>query len=203
MESLLDRHVLVLNRFWQAVNICSVRRAFVLLYQEHAQVVLRDAANAYHTHDFAGWHHLSQLEPSEEMVQAVQFRLRVPSVIVLTVFDRLPGKEVKFTRQNVFERDNHTCQYCGRTLDKTQLNLDHVMPRQRGGPTTWENVVCSCIPCNTRKGNRLPHEAGLRLLRPPGRPRWRPFIQITATNPGHEHWRHFVDVGCWSVEMGD
>ena len=203
MESLLDRHVLVLNRLWQAVNVCSARRAFTLLYQEHAQVVWRDEENNYLTHDFQRWHDFSQNSPGTDMVHSVRFNIRVPTVIVLIAFDRLPSKEVKFTRQNIYERDNHTCQYCAQKLDRNELNLDHVLPRQRGGQTTWENVVCSCIPCNTRKGNRLPHEAKMQLLKEPKRPRWRPFIHLTYSAPVHDTWRHFVDVGCWSVELGD
>ncbi|MGA1130573.1 MAG: HNH endonuclease, partial [Chthoniobacterales bacterium] len=170
MESLLDRHVLVLNRLWQAVNVCSARRAFTLLYQEHAQVVWRDGQNNYLTHDFQSWHDFSQRSPGTDVVHSVRFNIRVPTVIVLIAFDRLPSKEVKFTRQNIYERDNHTCQYCARKLDRQELNLDHVLPRQRGGQTPWENVVCSCIPCNTPKGNRLPHEANMQLLQEPKRP---------------------------------
>ena len=203
MESLLDRHVLVLNRLWQAVNVCSVRRAFTLLYQDHAHVVWRDVDNNYLTHDFPSWHDFSQHDPGSELVHAVRFNIRVPTVVVLRAFDRLPSKEVKFTRQNIYERDNHTCQYCARSLDRQERNLDHVMPRQRGGQTSWENVVCSCIPCNTRKGNRLPQEAGMQLLKEPKRPRWRPFIHLTYSSAVHDSWRHFVDVGCWSVELGD
>jgi 5-methylcytosine-specific restriction endonuclease McrA len=203
MESLLDRHVLVLNRLWQAVNVCSARRALTLLYQGHAQVVWRDNENNYLTHDFQSWHDFSQTAPGADMVHSVRFNIRVPTVVVLLYFDRLPSKEVKFTRQNIYERDNHTCQYCARRLDRQDLNLDHVLPRQRGGLTTWENVVCSCIPCNTRKGNRLPHEASMKLLKEPKRPRWRPFIHLTYSSAVHDTWRHFVDVGCWNVELGD
>ena len=203
MESLLDRHVLVLNRLWQAVNVCSVRRALTLLYQDHANVVWRDEEANYLTHDFPSWYDFSQRQPGDEIIHAVRFNIRVPTVVVLRLFDRLPSKEVKFTRQNIYERDNHTCQYCARSLDRQELNLDHVMPRQRGGDTSWENVVCSCIPCNTRKGNRLPHEAKMQLLMEPKRPRWRPFIHLTYSSAVHDSWRHFVDVGCWSVELGD
>src|SRR5208282_4892833 len=154
---MLNRQVLVLNRLWQAVNVCSVRRAFTLLCQGHAQVVQSDKDNNFFTHDFESWRGLSARKPEAEMVQTISFKIRIPRVIVLLLFDRLPKKEVKFTRHNIFERDKDTCQYCGIVFERKDLNLDHVMPRDRGGQTTWENVVCSCIPCNTRKGNRLPH----------------------------------------------
>jgi hypothetical protein len=77
------------------------------------------------------------------------------------------------------------------------------MPRDRGGQTTWENIVCSCIPCNTRKGNRLPHEAGMALIRKPKRPKWRPFIHISLSTHPHESWKHFLDIAYWNVELGD
>ena len=200
---MLDRQVLVLNRLWQAINVCSVRRAFTLLCQGHAQVVNADGQNNFFTHDFESWHELSQREPEQEMVHTVSFKIRVPRVIVLMLFDRMPKKEVKFTRHNIFERDKNTCQYCGKIFDRRDLNLDHVIPRDKGGGTTWENIVCSCIPCNTRKGNRLPHQAGMHLIKKPVRPKWRPFVHITFDSQVHDSWRHFIDLAYWNVELGD
>src|SRR5450755_431805 len=166
LNALLNSQVLVLNRLWQAVNICSARRAFTLLYQGHAQVVSSDLANNFLTHDFASWRDFSATAPDHEVVTTISWKIRVPRVIVLLLFDRLPKKEVKFTRHNVFERDKNTCQYCGHVFDRSELNLDHVLPRDKGGLTTWENVVCSCIPCNTRKGNRLAHEVDSKTEAP-------------------------------------
>jgi len=200
---MLDRQVLVLNRLWQAVNVCSVRRAFTLLCQGHAQVVCADGNDNFFTHDFSSWHDLSQREPESEMVHTISFRIRVPRIIVLLMFDKLPKKEVKFTRHNIFERDKNTCQYCGRIFDRKDLNLDHVVPREKGGLTTWENIVCSCIACNTRKGNRLAHQVNMHLIRKPQRPKWRPFVHLTFNGPHHESWRHFIDLAYWNVELGD
>ncbi|PYK91672.1 MAG: HNH endonuclease [Verrucomicrobia bacterium] len=200
---LLNSQVLVLNRLWQAVNICSARRAFALVYAGHAQVVATDGVNNFLTHDFNSWRDFSAQSPEPEMVTTISWKIRVPRVIVLLLFDRLPKKEVKFTRHNVFERDKNTCQYCGHVFERSDLNLDHVLPRDRGGLTTWENVVCSCIGCNTRKGNRLPHEAHMTLIRKPKRPKWRPFVQVTFTTQQHESWRHFVDLAYWNVELSD
>ncbi len=203
LNALLDSQVLVLNRLWQAVNVCSARRAFALLYQGHAQVVSSDPENNFLTHDFASWRDFSTTAPEHEMVTTISWKIRVPRVIVLLLFDRLPKKEVKFTRHNVFERDKNTCQYCGHAFDRSELNLDHVLPRDKGGLTTWENVVCSCIPCNTRKGNRLAHEAHMHLIRKPKRPKWRPFVHVTFSAQHHESWRHFVDLAYWNVELSD
>jgi len=203
MESVLEQPVLVLNRLWQAVNTCSVRRAFTLLYQGQAQVVYAEDGKNFATHDYRSWWDISQTHPEKEMVRTISFSIRIPRVIVLLIFERLPKKEVKFTRHNVFERDKNTCQYCGKVFDRVDLNLDHVLPRDRGGQTTWENIVCSCIPCNTKKGNRLPHEAGMLLVRKPKRPKWRPFVNVSISNHPHDSWKHFLDLAYWNVELGD
>lgn len=203
MSLALNQQVLVLNRLWQAVNVCSARRALTLLFEGHAQVVFGDSDGAFKTFDFGQWRDFSLNRPDDDAVGTISFRIRVPRVILLMVFDRLPKKEVKFTRHNIFERDKNTCQYCGKTLDRKDLNLDHVIPRDRNGPTTWENIVCSCIPCNTRKANRSPLEAGLRLVRKPKRPKWRPFVQVTFGAPMHDSWKHFLDIAYWNVELGE
>src|SRR6185369_12693381 len=124
LHTLLNSQVLVLNRLWQAVNICSARRAFSLVYAGHAQIVSSDDASNFSTHDFESWRDLSMNAPDHEVVTTISFKIRIPRVIVLLVFDRLPKKEVKFTRHNVFERDKNTCQYCGELFDRSELNLD-------------------------------------------------------------------------------
>src|SRR6266566_9864559 len=114
LQTVLNNQVLVLNRLWQAVNICSARRAFSLVYAGHAHVVSsEDDTNNFLTHDFESWRDFSTDAPDHELVQTISWRIRVPRVIVLLFFDRLPKKEVKFTRHNVFERDKNMCQYCG------------------------------------------------------------------------------------------
>ncbi len=203
MSSFLKEQVLVLNRLWQAVNVCSVRRALSLLFEGHAQVVASAADGSFQTFGFSEWRDFSQRQPHPESIHTVSFRLRVPRVILLLVFDRMPKNEVKFTRHNIFERDKNTCQYCGVVFDRKDLNLDHVLPRDRGGPTNWENIVCSCIPCNTKKANRTPQEAGLHLIRKPKRPRWRPFVQVNVSLACHDSWKHFLDVAYWNVELGE
>ena len=203
MTTMLNQHVLVLNRLWQAVNICTARRALTLLFQGHAEVVLNAHDGSFQTYDFSEWHDLSQQQPHPESVHAISFKIRVPRVILLVMYDRLPKKEVKFTRHNIFERDKNTCQFCGKVFEREQLNLDHVIPRDRGGPTTWENIVCSCIPCNTHKANRTPQEAAMHLVRKPKRPKWRPFVQISLSTNQHDSWRHFIDLAYWNVELGE
>jgi 5-methylcytosine-specific restriction endonuclease McrA len=203
MSSYLSQQVLVLNRLWQAVNVCTVKRALSLLFQGHAQVVFCPGDGSFQTYTFNEWQDFSLQEPHPESIRSISLRIRVPRVIMLAIFDRQPRKEVKFTRHNIFERDRCTCQYCGKVFDRTELNLDHVVPRDQGGPTSWENIVCSCIACNTRKANCTPQEAGMRLIRKPKRPKWRPFIQINLGLPCHDSWKHFIDLAYWNVELGE
>ena len=127
--------------------------------------------------------------------------LVAPKIIVLVAYDRLPRNEVKFTRHNVFLRDDFTCQYCKKVFVEKDLNLDHVIPRDKGGKTTWENIVTSCIRCNTRKGNKLVHEINMRLLREPKRPRWRPLYGSRIEDSGPECWEEFIQPRKESVQM--
>jgi 5-methylcytosine-specific restriction endonuclease McrA len=203
MDAVLDQPVLVLNRLWQAVNVIGARRAFALLAREHASVV------HHHDEDFRvfslmDWMDFSVHNPPMDELDAVHTPrtvVRLPRVILLAYFDRLPCKELKLTRNNVFERDRETCQYCGKGFEREDLNLDHVIPRDRGGKTTWENIVCSCVRCNTRKANRLPHEAHMRLVRKPVRPKWRPVISLVLNTQQRERWKDFLDLAYWNVEL--
>ncbi|PTY05615.1 HNH endonuclease [Opitutaceae bacterium EW11] len=205
MEAALDQPVLVLNRLWQAVNVIGAKRAFALLARGHAHVV------HHHDEDFRifsmmDWIDFSQHNPPLAEVEAVRTpsrTIRLPRVILLTFFDKLPCKELKLTRNNVFERDKNQCQYCARVYAREELNLDHVIPRHHGGKTTWENIVCSCIKCNSRKANRLPHEAGMRLIRKPGKPKWRPVISLVLGAQHHEMWKDFLDLAYWNVELDE
>lgn len=192
MEASLYCPVLVLNRLWQPIHTCSVRRALRLVCLGHAQIVQTDGESCYETHDLISWAEHSAGHLAEELIRTVCHAFRVPKIIVLAIYDRLPRKEVKFTRHNVFLRDKFTCQYCGSSLVERELNLDHVIPRDKGGKTTWENIVTSCIRCNTRKANKLAHEVKMRLLRKPGTPRWRPLFGMPSETLADESWMQFL-----------
>jgi len=140
----------------------------------------------------------------QESVGLQERVIRVPRVIVLMAYDRIPKRRVRFNRLNIYARDNNTCQYCGKRFTKRRLNLDHVTPRSRGGKSTWENVVCSCLRCNRHKGGRSPEEAGLKLLRRPFRPNWTPFVLETWSLRRHREWLPFlstVDAAYWNTEL--
>ena len=198
----LDRPVLVLNRLWQAVNVCPARRAIALLYSGHAQVVHEDE-DGFQLYRFQSWCQAGHAADPSEMVHGVSLSLRCPRIIVLGRFDRLPNKEVRFSRSNLFARDHHVCQYCRVRYERKDLNIDHVVPRHRGGKTVWTNVVCCCVECNRRKGNRTPEEARMPLLREPKKPRWQPFLEIQFARNYDESWHRFLDMSSWKVELGD
>ena len=192
MTSVLDRPVLVLNRYWQPVHTCTVRRSLHLLCIGHAQVVQVEGDERFNTHDLVSWTGYSNAPTGDEMIHGATIALRVPKIIVLSLYDRVPRLEVKFSRRNVFLRDKFTCQYCAKTLPETQLNLDHVTPRDKGGRTTWENIVTSCFRCNTRKANKLPKEAGMHPRSKPFAPRWRPLFGLHENGLADESWGHFL-----------
>lgn len=200
MDTLLNRPVLVLNRLWQPLHTCSARRALKLLCLGHAEVVETEGEAKFQTHDIASWIDRSAGNLAEDLIHSVKVALRVPKIIVLAIYDRLPRKEVKFTRHNVFLRDKFTCQYCVTPFPEHQLNLDHVLPRDKGGRTNWENIVTSCIQCNTRKSNKLLPHTGMKLLKKPAVPRWRPHFGM-RTEVTEESWADFLFPDCRQVRM--
>jgi 5-methylcytosine-specific restriction endonuclease McrA len=192
---MIDSPVLVLNRVFQAVRVTSARKAFALFYKGHVKAVLPD----YTTYEWENWCDIP-VQPEDEVVVTPSMVIRVPRVVLLKDFDRLPRREVKFSRHNIYLRDGNCCQYCGRKYPTAELSLDHVIPLSRGGKSTWENVVCACLKCNVKKGNRTPLEASISLIHPPIRPRWHPVGHFGAIKP-HPAWRNFLDVAYWDVEL--
>ena len=187
MSRELSTQVLVVNRHLQAVHITTARRAFVLIWTE----IARAMDETWVTHDFAAWSELP-VRNGDIALGTSRGPMRIPRVIQLITYDRMPRATVRLTRRNVFLRDGHTCQYCSRRAAPRDLNLDHVMPRSRGGPMTWENVVCSCRVCNLRKGGRTPAEASMRLLRKPIRPRWSPILALAFSPTRPSEWEPFL-----------
>src|SRR5713101_4315953 len=143
--SRLQKPVLVLNASFEPINICAARRALVL--------VLKGVASAE--------------EVTQNQVHSARHSMRVPSVIRLLEYRRIPHQTRALSRKNILMRDRYTCQYCHRTLPSGELTLDHVVPRSRAGESAWENLVACCNPCNNRKGSRTPDEANMKLSRDP------------------------------------
>ena len=197
----LNGSVLVLNRFYMAVHVVSVRRAMVLLYRELSEVIHVESGQ-YFNYNFDAWLELSQFLASEnevcessDWIRSVNFSIQVPRVIRLNYYDKVPKLTLRFNRRNLFARDRNTCQYCAKSYGLSQLSFDHVLPRSRGGKTSWENVVCCCLRCNGKKGDQSPKEAGMKLIAKPYRPRQNPLLTVKLDNPKYEIWRTFLKDG--------
>ncbi|MFO1044190.1 MAG: HNH endonuclease [Planctomycetaceae bacterium] len=194
---MLNRQALVLNRFWQPVGVASVARSLTLVAAERARIV---DPNDFQLYTWGDWARLIPQE-NEPFVQAVTFRIRVPEVITLTEYDRVPTNTVAFSRRNIFKRDRFTCQYCGAQPGSEELTIDHVQPRSRGGTSTWENCVLACIECNSKKADRTPIEAHMPLRKPPVRPKWQPIYARHDTRI--ESWSKFISEAYWTVELDE
>ena len=210
MNGVLHNSVLVLNRNYTAVHITTVRRAFCLLFKEAAEVISFGDDQTMAAYNIESWVELSvlraefnELEDEEEYVRTVSLEIQVPKIIRLLFYDRLPRQEVKFNRRNIFARDGNRCQYCGRRRPTSELSLDHITPRSRGGQATWLNMVCCCTECNVKKGGRTPREARMKLIRRPYKPKRSPLLRIKIQSDKYRSWRYFVDEAYWSVTLRD
>lgn len=192
IKGALNRPVLVLNRLWQPLHATTAKRAITLLCLGHAKVVQTEGEAKYMVHDFSSWVDYTEDRLDDPRIHTVALSFSVPQIIVLDLYDQLPVREVKFSRQTIFQRDSHTCQYCRKTFPERELNLDHVLPKDKGGKTTWENIVTSCIKCNTRKANKLPREANMFPFNEPKRPRWKPLFGVDESELLDDVWREFV-----------
>ena len=187
----LELPVLVVNRLFQPVQITSARRAFLLLFGG-AALAIDEVGDL---HDFPAWRKLPVRE-RDDGLPIIDGQLRVPRVLHLRRYERVRRPPVRLTRKNLMLRDAHQCQYCARRPPVRDLNIDHVVPRSRGGQDSWENLVTACRSCNLRKGRRTPDEAAMRLLRTPGPPRWSLTMQILLGSPNpFEEWEPFLKAG--------
>lgn len=145
---------------------------------------------------------LGKVEVIEEYgrdICSVSITIRLPSVVRLLRLVRRPRKPVRFSRQNIYARDRHRCQYCGQKFPTEELTYDHVFPRSRGGRTVWENIVTCCVSCNRKKGGKTPEEAGMGLIRKPSCPSWVPAVRVTiGVNRIPAAWRDYL---YWNVEL--
>ena len=163
--------VLVLNASFEPLNVVNWKRAMKLVCLRKVEV----------------------LRESDRVVRSARANARVPTVVRLVRFVNFHRWDVKFSRENIYARDKYCCQYCGERLRSQELTCDHVVPRSRGGSTEWTNLVTCCPACNRKKGGKTPQEAGLALLRNPGRPSWLVGFQARfAANDPPPHWRDYL-----------
>jgi 5-methylcytosine-specific restriction endonuclease McrA len=205
--SVLTSNVLVLNKHYAAIRITTVRRAICMLVKDLAEIISVEN-NQYASYDFSSWLEVSEYRARyerehHEWIHCVRFDLAVPRIVRLLVYDRLPRAPVKFTRRNIYARDRGRCQYCGRRFPTSELSLDHIVPRSRGGEANWTNIVCCCVACNVRKGGRLPVEAGMKLVAEPTKPKRSPVVSLQLNSQRYASWKQFLDAAYWNVELRD
>ncbi len=183
--------VLVLNRNWQAINIRTPADAFCQMATNVATALEIDGENHIRPVTWDEWITLP-IRDSDHAVHTVRGAIRVPTVIVAVNFAKVPKKRPKLCAKTIRERDRNRCQYTGKLLRPDEGSLDHVLPRSRGGKDEWGNLVWADKAVNARKGNRLPHEAGLRLLRVPRAPKELPVTALIRNAHGVAEWKLFL-----------
>jgi 5-methylcytosine-specific restriction endonuclease McrA len=205
----LNSPALVLNKNWQALDTVTVRNAIIDVIGERAKFLCPDS---YQVYDMNDW---MQLDPGNDYIQAARQKIKLPEVIIFPNYSRIQERKMYFSRKNLWKRDHGRCQYCGSQDD---ITIDHVLPRSRGGTSTFTNCVLCCLKCNTRKGGRTPEEASMKLRRyavKDGKPsieyytapkplRWSPLYRLP---PGSypKSWKQFLqsknDELYWNVEL--
>jgi 5-methylcytosine-specific restriction endonuclease McrA len=192
MNDILNKTiVLVLNRNWQAINTRTPAEAFCQMATNVATALEIDGENYIRPVTWDEWITLP-IREQDNAAQTVRGPIRVPTVIVAVNYARVPKKRPKLCAKAIRERDSNRCQYTGKLLRPDEGSLDHVLPRSRGGKDEWGNLVWSDKTVNAKKGNRLPHEAGLRLLTVPRAPKELPMTALIRNAHGIVDWKLFV-----------
>ena len=205
---LTQSKVLVLNRSWNPISIVNLERALSMLMGGEAYDDFDPKARIMDpTRDFKlfTWKDWEKLVPAddEKVIRGGTRRdghpgiYRVPEIVLTSHYNKLPQQRVHFSRRTIYRRDNNQCQYCGRKPGTPELNIDHVIPRSRGGLTTWENCVLSCVVCNKRKADRTPEEAGMTLLRQPKKPRY----TLLKSDYRCKSWESILGAAYWLTEL--
>ncbi|HXF10638.1 MAG TPA: HNH endonuclease [Desulfuromonadaceae bacterium] len=193
MNDILNKSiVLVLNRNWQAINIRTPADAFCQMATNVATALEIDGNEHIRPVTWDEWIALP-IRDGDNAVHTVRGRIRVPTVIVSVNFARVPKKRPKLSARTIRERDGNRCQYTGKLLKADEGSLDHILPRSRGGKDEWENLVWADKAVNARKGNRLPHEAGLKLLSTPRAPKELPVSATIRNAHGIAAWKLFLN----------
>ncbi len=204
MSVLTRRKVLVLNKNWQPVSAVSLKKAIKLLFPMKANGTPKARIIEPDSYQTFSWEDWSKLKPEidEEQLRAGNYSFKIPEIILLSNYDKQIRQEVHFSRRNLYKRDELTCQYCGKQPGIMGCNIDHVIPRSKGGQSSWENCVLSCIECNSRKANRTPKEAHMKLLRQPVKPNLSNFKVDGYVKP-IKSWSAFISESYWSVGLDD
>lgn len=184
--------VLVLNKSWQAIDTKTPAQAYCMMAGDSATALdISDDGTMTPTR-WADWI-LLPVRERDNAIGTARGQVRVPTVIVLARFGKVPKRRPRFSARNIWQRDGGRCQYTGRQLKPSEGNIDHIVPRSRGGSTTWENCVLAHREINSRKADRTPEEAGLKLLRAPAVPKELPIHLFISNAHSVPDWKLFID----------
>jgi 5-methylcytosine-specific restriction endonuclease McrA len=197
--ALLERPALVLNRAWVPIQVTSAREAISLVAKGAALIIEPDT---YQTHDLRTWNDVSRAQARLEgqTIRSARLAIAPPEVILLKVYQGIGERSVVFSRKNIFKRDRYTCQYCGAQPGPDALTIEHILPRSKGGVSSWVNCVLACVPCNKRKADRTPEQAGMKLRMVPRKPSWRTLAHVSPRER-RESWEQFLSRAYWEVEL--
>ena len=192
MMKFIDRHnVLILNKHWIPINTTTARHSFALMYSENAKGIMieEDKVVPLEWHEWV----CLKLNQSDRTIKTVRGFIKIPTVIVLNHYDKIPKQTIKFTQKSLWERDNFTCQYTGKKVTRTNGNIDHIIPRSQGGKTSWENCVIAHKEINALKADRTPEQAGLILIKKPKAPRIMPVSFYIRNKEEVKDWELFLN----------
>jgi 5-methylcytosine-specific restriction endonuclease McrA len=191
LEHLRKHSVLILNKNWQAIHVKSPAEALAMMFSDTATGLDIKGVDNMVPLRWEDWVNLP-LEKDDDYVQTIRGNIKIPKIVILSEFDRVPVKRPKFSSKAIWMRDNGTCQYSGRKLTPNEGNIDHVIPRSRGGKTNWTNCVLVDKNINAQKADRTPQEAGLKLIRPPKEPKALPTTFYIKNKHRIQEWDIFL-----------
>jgi 5-methylcytosine-specific restriction endonuclease McrA len=196
-----SKKVLVLNRSWRAIGVITLADALCKLHKEYnkGEPVARiiDPTSDFATFTWADWGNLKPNDGEDYIKSCGGAIFRVPEVIMFTRYDKLPTRTVTFSRRTIYARDHNTCQYCGKQPGTKELTIDHVKPKCQGGLSTWENCVLACVECNSRKADRTPQQAGMKLRKQPTKPKYNLFKGDYRV----KSWESFLGAAYWETSL--
>ena len=190
-SSIIKHSVLILNKYWIPINTTTPKHSFALMFSDNAKAILIEEDKVVPL----DWNDWVNVNPSEKdrKIKTVRGYIKIPSIIVLNYYDKIPRQTIKFTQKSLWERDNFTCQYTGKKVNKTNGNIDHIIPKAQGGKTSWENCVIAHKEINAIKADRTPEQAGLKLLKKPSAPKLMPVSFYIRNKEDIEDWNLFLN----------
>ena len=185
----IKKPILILNKSWTPIRVKTVETSIKLVWRKRAVFV---DAKDYSVYNWEEWI-LLPIEENELYIQTPKIRVKLPEVIVLTEYNKIPSYDVRLTRRNIFVRDNFTCQYTNKKVNYNNADIDHIIPKSKGGRDKWDNLVVASKEINRKKGNKTNEETGLKLIKKPKKPDYKSLIIDPRINIP-ESWKKFIKI---------